>query len=368
MYLRRLWLTDFRSWQQLEFDSVEGATVLRGPNGVGKTNLLEAIAWLATMSSFRGASNDALVRAGCDSAVIRAEVESDGRAQLIEAEISRTGRNRVLVNKQRLKKAADLLGTLRVSVFSPDDLEVIKGGPAMRRGLIDDHLVALHPRNQGVRAEWERALRQRNALLKSVGGRLDESAELTLEVWDQKASAAGSELASLREQQLTRLAPAVQQAYVDLAGAGETVRVTYMRSWNGELSEALVGARRDDLRRGVTTVGPHRDEVLVELDGLPARSHASQGEQRCLALAIRLAAHRELTSALGSAPVLLLDDVFSELDPARAEALVHSLPEGQSYLSTAGEPLTALLQAGLKPDAVLEVRPGELHMEAGPAD
>lgn len=348
----------------MELDAVEGTSVLRGPNGVGKTNLLEAIAWLATLSSFRGASNDALVRVGADTAVIRAEVESDDRTQLIEAEISRAGRNRVLVNRQKLKRATDLLGTLRVSVFSPDDLEVIKGGPAMRRGLVDDLLVAMHPRNQGVRSEWERALRQRNALLKSVHGRLDESAELTLEVWDQKASSSGEELATLREELLLRLAPGVQQAYVDLAGAGERVVLTYKRSWSGTLSEGLRNARRDDLRRSITTAGPHRDEIVVELDGLPARSHASQGEQRCLALALRLAAHRELTSELGTAPVLLLDDVFSELDPSRASALVRSLPQGQSFLSTAGEPLETLLDAGLQPQAVIEVRSGELLVDA----
>lgn len=364
MFLRRLWLTDFRSWQQVELDAVEGTSVLRGPNGVGKTNLLESIAWLATLSSFRGASNDALVRVGADTAVIRAEVESDGRTQLIEAEISRTGRNRVLVNRQKLKRAADLLGTLRVSVFSPDDLEVIKGGPAMRRGLVDDLLVALHPRNHGVRSDWERALRQRNALLKSVGGRLDESAELTLDVWDNKASAAGERLVTLREQLLVRLAPGVQRAYVDLAGEGERVELTYRRSWSGTLSEGLRSTRKDDLRRSITTAGPHRDEVVVELDGLPARTHASQGEQRCLALALRLAAHRELTAELGTAPVLLLDDVFSELDPHRASALVRSLPGGQSFLSTAGEPLETLLDAGLKPEAVIEVRRGELLVDA----
>jgi DNA replication and repair protein RecF len=359
--IRRLWLTDFRSWPQVQLDAVGGTTVLRGPNGVGKTNLLESIAWLATMRSFRGASDDALVRSGADAAVLRAEIESDGRTHLIEAEISRTGRNRVLVDKQKLKRSSDLLEALRVSVFSPDDLEIVKGGPSIRRRLVDDLLVALHPRNQVVRGDWEKALRQRNALLRSVGGRLDESAELTLEVWDQKASVAGDQLARLREELVARLSPGVQQAYVDLAGEGECVEIGYARSWMGDLAEALRGARRDDLRRGVTTVGPHRDEVVVELDGMPARTHASQGEQRCLALALRLAAHRELTSELGTAPVLLLDDVFSELDPKRARALVRSLPDGQSFLTTAGEPLDSLLEAGLEPEVVLEVRPGELR-------
>lgn len=363
MQIRHLWLTDFRSWPQVQLDAVGGTTVLRGPNGVGKTNLLESIAWLATMRSFRGASDDALVRSGADAAVLRAEIESDGRVHLIEAEISRNGRNRVLVDRQKLRRSSDLFAALRVSVFSPDDLAIVKGGPSIRRRLVDDLLVALHPRNQGVRGDWERALRQRNALLRSVGGRLDESAEITLEVWDQKASVAGEELARLREDLVAKLSPGVQQAYVDLAGQGECVELGYTRSWRGDLAGAFGESRRDDLRRGVTTVGPHRDEVMVELDGMPARTHASQGEQRCLALALRLAAHRELTSELGTAPVLLLDDVFSELDPLRARALVRSLPEGQSFLTTAGEPLDTLLEAGLRPEAVLEVRPGELLSE-----
>ena len=363
MFLRHLCLGDFRSWQEAELTPPTGTTVLRGPNGVGKTNVLEAIGWLATLSSFRGASNDALVRVGAESAIVRAEVEYEGRTQLVEAEISRTGRNRVLVNKQRLRRASDLLGTLRVTVFSPEDLELVKGGPAVRRNMLDDLLVALHPRNAGVRAEWERALKQRNALLKGVHGRLDESAELTLEVWDQKASAAGEELTAQREALLRRLAPAVLQAYEDLAEVAVPVELTYRRSWREPLATAMVDARADDLRRGLTTVGPHRDEVAVQLDDMPARTHASQGEQRCLALALRLAAHRELTRELGTAPVLLLDDVFSELDPDRARALVRSLPGGQAFLSTAGEPFAALVAAGLSPDAVVDVGPGTLSVD-----
>ena len=355
MRVRELWVTDFRSYDSAHLVCPEGLCVIRGPNGVGKTNLLEAVGYLATLSSFRGAPGDALIRVGADAAVVRAEVESDGRAQLIEAELSRTGRNRVQVNRQRLRRTRDLLGTLRVSVFAPDDLELVKGGPGVRRGMLDDLLVSLHPRNDGVRAEWERALRQRNALLKQVGGRLDESAELTLGVWDDKAGAAGEELLALRTALVDRLAPAVQTAYRDLAGAGEVVRLEYRRSWQGGLGEALAASRRDDLRRGVTTVGLHRDELWVELDGLPARTHASQGEQRCLALSLRLAGHREVAADVGTPPVLLLDDVFSELDPTRCEALVASLPAGQAFLSTA-----TALPPSVSPQAVVEVREGRL--------
>ncbi|MCP4435104.1 MAG: DNA replication/repair protein RecF [Actinomycetia bacterium] len=355
MLVRELWLTDFRSYATAHLLAAEGTCVIRGRNGVGKTNLLEAIGYLATLSSFRGAPNEALIRAGADSAVVRAEVEVEGRVQLLEAEISRNGRNRVQVNRQRLRRASDLLGTLRVSVFSPDDLELVKGGPSGRRNLLDDLLVALHPRNQSVRSDWEKALRQRNALLKQVGGRLDESAELTLEVWDDKAAAAGEELASLRSALVERLAPAVTSAYRDIAGEEVPVELVRVAGWSGSLADALRAARKDDLRRGVTTVGPHRDELSVLLEAMPARTHASQGEQRCLALALRLASHREVAEETGTPPVLLLDDVFSELDPKRCEALVGSLPAGQAFLSTA-----AVLPEAVKADQEVEVTPGEL--------
>jgi DNA replication and repair protein RecF len=199
-------------------------------------------------------------------------------------------------------------------------------------------------------------LRQRNALLKQVGGHLDDAAEVTLGVWDAKAAASGSRLAELREGLVTRLGPAVQQAYRDLSGGGDLVEVGYRRSWAGPLDEALASGRRDDLRRGLTLVGPHRDELVLALNGLPARTHASQGEQRCLSLALRLAGHRELAAELGAPPILLLDDVFSELDRDRSAALLDALPMGQAFLSTAGA-----LPEGARPDAVFEVGAGTLE-------
>jgi len=356
--VRELWLTDFRSYASAHLECPPGLCAIRGPNGVGKSNLLEAVGYLSTLGSFRGAPGDALIAVGSETAVVRGEVEQDERVQLVEAELTRTGRNRVQVNRQRLRRTQDLLGTLRTTVFSPDDLELVKGGPGMRRNLLDDLLVSLHPRNEALRSDWERALRQRNALLKQVGGRLDEAAELTLGVWDAKASAAGSELAALREHLVARLGPAVQQAYDDLAGAhGGKVRLSYVRSWTGGLDEAFIEARRDDLRRGVTTVGPHRDELAIVLDDMPSRTHSSQGEQRCLALALRLAGHREVALEVGAPPVLLLDDVFSELDPDRSAALVHSLPAGQAFLTTA-VPLPEMVV----PELVVDVTPGELHI------
>lgn len=357
MHIEHLWLRDFRSYHEVDLELSAGVCAVLGPNGVGKSNLLEAVGYLAVLESFRGAPNDALVRAGAESAVVRGTVRSDDREQLIEAEIAAAGRNRVLVNRQRLTRSRDLLGAVRTTVFSPDDLTLVKGGPGLRRQYLDQVLVSLDPRNDALRAEFERALRQRNALLKQTRGRLDESAELTLEVWDAKVVAAGEELARRRAELVTRLEPLVGAAYADVAGAPEPVSLRYDAAWRDQgLSHALAAVRSDELRRGVTLVGPHRDDLVIALNALPSRTHASQGEQRSLALALRLAAHRLVHEVVGSPPVLLLDDVFSELDPDRSAALLRSLPEGQTFLSTA-----AGLPAGIVADQVLTVAPGAVH-------
>lgn len=363
MRLEKLWLTDFRSYESAELALTPGLTAILGENGQGKTNLLEAVGWLATTSSFRGAGNDALVRAGASSAVVRAQGwvggsgpgTEDGRAVLIEAELG-PGRSRVQVNRQALSRTRDVLSYLRVTVFAPDDLELVKGGPAGRRRYLDDVLVALHPRYDAVRAEVEKVLRQRNALLRQVRGRLDESAAITLDVWDDKLAAAGDELARLRVALSERLTPELASAYETVAVGAEArarVAASYESSWyggDGGLAVALAVARHDDLRRGVSTVGPHRDDLHLSVGGLPARTHASQGEQRCLALALRLAGHAVVTETVGSPPVLLLDDVFSELDPHRSDALLASLPEGQALLTSA-----AGLPAAAAPERILQV-------------
>jgi DNA replication and repair protein RecF len=357
VHIEHLWLKDFRSYPSVDLELTSGLCAVLGPNGVGKSNLLEAIGYLALLESFRGAPTEALVRAGASSAVVRGAVRSDEREQLIEAELVPSGRNRILVNRQRLTRSRDLLGAVRVTVFSPDDLALLKGGPGLRRTYLDQLLVSLDPRNDALRSELERALRQRNALLKQTRGRLDEAAELTLGVWDAKVVAAGEELARRRAETVARIEPVVVEAYGDVAGAPEPISLRYEAPWREVgLAAALRAARADELRRGVTLVGPHRDDLVVALNGLPARTHASQGEQRSLALALRLASHRLVHEVVGTPPVLLLDDVFSELDPDRSAALLGSLPPGQTFLSTA-----AGLPEGVAVDQVVQVSPGELE-------
>lgn len=318
--------------------------------------------YLATLRSFRGAPSEALVRAGAEVAVVRAEGAREGRRVLIEAELRRNGRDRVQVNRQALRRNRDLLGALQVTVFAPDDLQLVKGGPQERRTMLDDLLVALHPRHDGARSEVERVLRQRGALLRNAGGNPRPGADIvaTLDVWDAKLAEAGGALVRAREGLIAALDPLANEAYGELAGdqpgsSGARVGLRYQRSWEGDLLDALGRARPDDLRRGVTTVGPHRDDLVVELDGLAARTHASQGEQRSLAFALRVGGHRLVTDRIGSPPILLLDDVFSELDPRRAAALLRVLPAGQTLLTTAGE-----IPAGTEPAAMVRVGAGTL--------
>ena len=357
MRLGRLSLRDYRSYEHAELELADGLTVLLGPNGQGKTNLVEAIGWLATMGSFRGAPTEALVRRGADRAIVRAQILDEQREQLIEAEIVPSGRSRVLVNRQPLKRSRDLVGTIRATVFAPDDLELVKGGPSMRRGFLDAVLVSLHPKHDRLQRDLDRVLRQRGALLRSAGGRLDESAAFTLDVWDEKLVEAATPLVEARVELVRRLNPIVTDLYHRVAGAAPPIRLSYRSGWFDDgLANALVEARRDDVKRGVNTVGPHRDDLDIDLNELPSRTHASQGEQRSLALALRLAGHALVTEETGSAPVLLLDDVFSELDESRARALVEALPSGQTLLTSASE-----LPPGAVPEALYRVGDGTIE-------
>ena len=339
-------LVNFRSYPGLEWRPDPGVNLLIGPNGAGKTNLLEAVSYLATLKSFRSAPESALISDEQESAVIRAGLSNlDDRERLIEIEIPRQGSRRTQVDKSRLKRAADLLGVLRVVAFLPEDLDLIKRGPAYRRDLLDDIAVQLWPAAYLDQNEFERALRQRNAFLKT--GDHDEA---TLGVWDSRLAQSGGRVIARRARVIETLAPILQTAYRDVAESDVGATFTYSPTWSGDLDqssaadfgsrliEALEQSRRVDYERRMTTVGPHRDEPGFSIDGHEARIHGSQGEQRTMALAVKLAAHRAVAAAVGEAPLLLLDDVFSELDPDRAAALAGALPDETQTLITSARP------------------------------
>ncbi len=355
MLVRSLELVDFRNYPAAQLDFVAGTTAIVGDNGQGKTNLAESLAYLATLESFRGAPVDALIRHGMDTAIIRAQIQhDDGRELLIEAEINRNGRNRVMINRQRLVRTRELLGVIRVSVFSPDDLALIKQGPADRRRLLDDTLVSLAVKHDSLRLEIDRIIKQRNSLLKQCNGRLNEDLSFTLDVWDNKLAQCGEQLGHARATLVARLTPMVREAYEQLAGAPTPIELVYEPAWrNIGLLNALVSARTNDVRRQSSTVGPHRDDLEIWLNGLPARTHASQGEQRSLALALRLAAHRLVADKVGTPPILVLDDVLSELDASRATALLANLPQGQVLITTA-----SALPKDAHPERVLRISSG----------
>ncbi|HEV8628026.1 MAG TPA: DNA replication/repair protein RecF [Acidimicrobiia bacterium] len=372
MQLAHLWLTDFRGHQASEVEVGPGITVFAGGNAQGKTTVLEAVGWLARMSSFRGAPDSALVRVGCERAIVRAEIVPANRGpevrpDLIEAEIVAAGRNRVLLNRKPLPRARDLLGTLRVTVFAPDDLRLVKAGPAERRTELDDLLVALSPRYDAVQSDYERVLKHRNAWLRTWS-RADDPA--TLDVWDEQLVRAGAELVRGRLKLLDRLAAPLGKAYGDVAGAAADVSGAYEAAWAGDvtldetrldevaplLAVAVARSRSADLERRLTLVGPHRDDWRLSIDGLDARRFASQGEQRSLALALRLAGHVVISDVVGEPPVLLLDDVFSELDETRANNLVAHMPIAQALVTTAGT-----LPPGLPAERVVWVAGGRLE-------
>ncbi|MEY3691420.1 MAG: replication and repair protein RecF, partial [Actinomycetota bacterium] len=337
MVIHRIELTNFRVYENAAFELSNGVTAVVGQNAQGKTSLAEAMSWLSTLRSFRGVPNDVLVRAGCDSAWVRAEItRDDGREVLVEAEINRAGRNRVLVNKQRLQRVRDLLGVVRATVFAPTDLALVYEGPSVRREFMDDALTALSSSFDRTVQELERVVRQRNVLLKQMFGRLTPDTETTLDVWDDKFVEVGTQVGDARARLVAQLAPFVQEAYETLAGEPTPIDLVYEPSWRAPgLAAALAAARSEDVRRGLSTVGPHRDELDLGLKGMPIRSTGSQGECRTLSRALRLAVHRLVTEKVGEAPLLVLDDVLSELDPGRAAALLGHLPPGQVIITTA---------------------------------
>jgi DNA replication and repair protein RecF len=336
VHLVSLAISDFRNITEakIEPDS-RGTTVITGLNGSGKTSVLEAIAYLSTLQSFRGAPREALVRRGADQSILRAVTLVDDRSITIEAELSSSGRSRTMVNRQTVHRRSDLHQALRTTVFSPEDIGVVRSGPAERRQFLDEITAVIDPKAARAAEDVDKILRQRAALLRGAGRHLNAEAAATLDVWDARLDAAGTSLVEAREALVAQLAPITEAHYSRLAGQATVVGLDYRRSWSGQLLDALAASRSKDIERGLSLTGPHRDELELSLGGLPSRTHASQGEQRSLALALRLAAHQLASERLGSAPVLLLDDVFSELDPFRSRALLDGLPPGQTMLTTA---------------------------------
>jgi DNA replication and repair protein RecF len=362
MYVSRLSATDFRSYAQVDLDFDPGVTALVGPNGQGKTNLVEAIGYLATLASHRVAHDAPLVREGSDRAIVRGNVVHDGRDTLLEVEINPGKANRARRGGAALPKPRDLLGTLRTVLFAPEDLSIVKGDPSGRRDFLDDLLVARAPRYAGVRTDYDRVLKQRNALLKSAGGARRAGAELrTLDVWDAHLAEAGAALLAGRHELVDALRPLVDKSYAAVSRGGGPTGVEYSSSVAPEiagstdrellgaaLSAALAASRDKELDRGLTLVGPHRDDLVLSIGGLPARGYASHGESWSLALALRLAAY-DLLRADGGEPVLILDDVFAELDATRRQSLAELVAPAEQVLITAAV-------AGDVPDQLIGAR------------
>lgn len=382
MFVDHLQLADFRSYAAVDVPLGAGVTTFVGANGQGKTNLVEAIEYLSTLSSHRVANDQPLVRFGAERAVVRARVQAgveDSRQLQLEVEISPGKANRAQLNRSPLRRARELVGVLRTVVFSPEDLAVVKGDPGERRRFLDDLVVTRWPRMAGVRADYDRVLRQRNTLLKSLSGRSrggppPPEAASTLEVWDTHLAQAGGELLAARLTTLADLVPHAAKAYADIAPTNNEAAAEYKSSVDlagrlsrEELAEALVTAMRErrleEIQRGLSLVGPHRDDVVLSLGVLPAKGYASHGESWSFALALRLGSFH-LLRADGIEPVLVLDDVFAELDVTRRERLAGGVSAAEQVLITAavGADVPELLQGRR-----FVVRSGEVVPDA-PAD
>jgi DNA replication and repair protein RecF len=355
VHLRRLQLTDVRSYDRADVEFADGVTVLIGPNGQGKTNLLEAVQRVATGGSHRVATDAPLVRAGTDLGVIRAELETDeGRRRTVELELGAGRRTRTRVDGQDVRRSADALGVLRAVLFAPEDVAIVRGDPSERRRFLDDLLAQRRPAFAAARAEYDRALRQRNQLLKQARS-LPASARLaatsTLDVWTEQLIQHGTQLIAARIAAIRTLAGPVDAFYRDLADRPEPIGLTY-RSSAGAIEDddttrvpdpapiaAAMRARLgevadDELARGLSLVGPHRDDLELAIGPLTARSHASQGEAWSLALALKLATY-EVLAEVGDRPLVLLDDVFAELDTTRRQRLAVACEPFDQVLVTA---------------------------------
>ena len=375
MYVRELSVTDFRSWEQADLTFEPGVSVLVGANGQGKTNLVEAVGYLATLGSHRVSSDTPLVRRGAQAALVRATVVNAGRELTVQVEIQPGKANRARVNRSPVPRPREILGIVRTVVFAPEDLALVRGDPGERRGFLDDLLVARAPRWAGVRSDYDKVLRQRSALLKSARTSRGAREAGTLDVWDAHLARAGAALTAGRVLLTRALAPHVTAAYADVAPESVPVGARYRSKvavvdelagtvdpGRGERSDgggvwvddvtggpgyadlaarieaALldeIGRRRgQEIDRGVCLVGPHRDELELTLGDGPAKGYASHGESWALALALRLGGF-ELLRGEGAEPVLVLDDVFAELDARRRDALARTAARAEQVLVTA---------------------------------
>ena len=367
MFVTHLSLADFRSYGGVEVPLEAGVTVFTGANGQGKTNLVEAVEFLATLGSHRVASEAPLVRAGAERAIARARVQAgleDTRSLLLEIEIIPGRANKASLNRAPLRRPRDLLGALRVVLFSPEDLAIVKGDPGERRRFIDELVTARWPRLAGVRADYDQVLRQRSSLLKTLSGRhgrvAGEGVDVTLDIWDAQLAALGAELVAARLATLAELAPLLASAYADIAPTNNLAAAAYKSSAfpppatepgeTDELAATVVAMtiaelaaqleakmrerRGEEIARGLCLVGPHRDDITLTLGDLPTKGYASHGEAWSMALALRLAGFA-LLRADGVEPVLILDDVFAELDETRRARLAELIAGAEQVLITA---------------------------------
>lgn len=342
MRLAWLQLTDFRSYPDLRFDPDDGINLLIGPNGSGKTAVLEAVAYLGYLRSFRGVPDEALVSLDADTAVLRGEVDAAGGTHIIGVSLPRAGRRAVEVDGKRPRRNRELRRFLRAVTFLPDDLNIVKTGSAIRRNLLDDIAGDLHPTALADQSEYEKAVRQRNALLKQDF----RPSEPELTTWDEQVALTGARVHIRRMEVIDLLAPLLTGIYRDLSGSDENLAWSYESKWasgvardeqslSAGLVDALLESRAVDLARRSTTRGPHRDDPALRIGNRDGRVHASQGEQRSIVLALRLATFDLLRDTFSEAPIMLLDDVFSELDVARSKALLERLPGAQVLITAA---------------------------------
>jgi DNA replication and repair protein RecF len=373
VYIEQLSLTDFRSYAQVDLSLEPGVTVLVGSNGIGKTNLMEAIGYLATLSSHRVSSDAPLLRFDTERALIRARLVRGEQSTVLELEINAGRANRARINRSNPVRARDILGICQTVLFAPEDLALVKGDPSSRRRFLDELLVSLMPRHAATRSDYDRVLKQRNALLKSSrAGKFTAGHEATLDVWDQHMARAGAELLHARLELVERLRPHLQSAYAQLTDGSKVAGAVYRSTLQGvveddgavgaaaptapdgapvedlrdlsvdELTEryvqAFAGSRRKELERGISLVGPHRDELELVLGQAPAKGYASHGETWSMCLSLRLASYYVMLDDArtgGSAPILILDDVFAELDVQRRRKLAAIVSGAEQVLVTA---------------------------------